>query len=550
MELEQVVKELILLARKDDLSPAHHQRARTLMRELRMMGVTNAQISELTKERWAQTTVKEYTRGVTVVNSQPWQSTTALLSEMLSRGLTTEDVRETITVRDKLKDEGTSLAEITGFLVELKEAGVDVRALVEVCRGWKASGLTAPDATSALKYKGEIEAIGFGLGSLSDIAQAAKALGSPEDVLNAVGKYRGITELDGQLKATQDRLADEESKVKERIEEGERTISEVEERERSARDRLSQFDEEVNAKARLLSKADELEKLGFDAARIGDLCTAVTGISAKDGLGRKEALGKFFDQLKEYDAALGFEAEVKRWKSIAATKKLEGERVKAQLDGLEIRYKERKEAVAAIESLLRQGIKPDQISTWNRILGKFEGHEQFDQELERYRGVEELLKAREKEIERRELKVAELDARARALRQELTEIEGSIKALSQSGVKEISKVIDKAVAKLQTLEEETKKWGELKTEAGKLEEELRYARYLTTNDERVLKALPQKVVLAFLDRAATYCSLKGLNGTIRMPDGLRSKYPFAAYTEVALLDLIAWVRAGLVGASQ
>lgn len=550
MELERVAKELMVLARKDELSPSDHQRARALMKELRKMAMTNAQIAELTQGRWAETTVKEYTRGVTAVDPQQWQSTTALLAEMLSKGLAAEDVRETIAVRDKLEGGGSSLAEITEFLVELKGAGIDVGTVVALCRDWKASGLTPSDAASALKYKGEIEEAGFGLGSLLDIAQAAKALGSPEEVLEAVGKYRLIAELDEQLKAAQDRLAGEESKIKQRLEAGEQAIKEVKKRERSTGDRLSQLDGQVNARAELLSKAEELEKLGLDAARLGDLCTAVTGISAKHGLGRQEALGKFFDQLKEYDASLGFEAEAAMWEAVAETKSLEGERVKAQLDGLEVRYRERKEAVDAMESLLKQGINPDQVPTWDRILGRFKGPEQFDQELERYRGIEELLKARAKEIERRELKVAELDARVKALKQELAEIQGSIRSLSQSGVREIAQLRDEVVAGLQALASETKRWGELKAEAGKLEEELRHARYLTADDERVLKAFPKRVVLSFLDRAATYCSLKGLNPTVRIPDSLRSKYPLFALTEVSLLDLIAWARAGLAGVSQ
>ncbi len=551
MELEQVVKELIVLARKDDLIPAHHQRARVLMKELRRMGMTNAQISELTRERWAETTVKEYTRGVTVMDAQPWQSTTALLGEMLSRGLATEDVRETITVRDKLEGEGISLAEITELLLELKTAGIDVRALVELHRGWKASRLTPPDAASALKYKGEIEEAGFGLGSLSGIAQAAEALGSPEEVLKAIGKYQDIRELDEQLLTAQRRLADEQSRIEERIEEGERAISEVEERERSARDQLSQLDEEVNDKAGLMSKADELEKLGLDAARLGDLCNAVTGTSAKHGLGREKALGRFFDQLREYDAALGFEAEAKRWETIAETKRLESEKVEAQLDGLEMRYRERKEAVDAMESLLKQGNKPDQIPIWNRILGRFKGPEQFDQELERYKGMEELLNAKRKEIERRELKVAELNARADALRQELAEIQGSIKTLSESAVREITKLSDKAVAKLKTLEQEMNKWGEIKAEAGKLEKELMYARFLTTADDAVLKALPIELVSALINRAAAYFRLKKFNPMIGVPDALsREYYAISSYTKVALIDLITWVQAGLSGVSQ
>ena len=134
MELEQVVKELIVLARKGELGPSHHQRARVLMKELRKMGMTNAQISELTRERWAETTVKEYTRGVTVMDAQPWQSTTVLFGEIVSRGLTTEDVKETIAVRDKLESGGISFSEITELLTELKKAGIDAHGLVALYR--------------------------------------------------------------------------------------------------------------------------------------------------------------------------------------------------------------------------------------------------------------------------------------------------------------------------------------------------------------------------------------------------------------------------------
>lgn len=555
MELEQVAKELLALARRGDLDPSHHQRVRTLMRELRMMGMTNAQISELTHDRWAETTIKEYTRGVTVMNSEQWQSTTALFGEMLSKGLSTEDVEQSIAVMDKLESGGTSIDEITDLLTELKREGIDVLALTALYGEWKSSGLTAPDAASALKYKGEIEAAGFGLGSLSDIAGAAQAVGSPDEVLKAIAKYGDMQELDKQVVASQRRLADEEGKIKDRIEEGEQAIREAEERERSTRDRLCQLDQEVDAKAELLARAEELEKLELDAERLGELHSAVIAIGAKYGLGREEAVGRFFGQLKDYDAGLGFEAEANRWETIAETKRLEGERVKAELDSLEMRHRERKEAVDAMESLLKHGIKPHQIPTWNRILAKFEGPEQFDRELERYKGAEELLKAKGKEIERRERRVAELGAQAKALKQELSEIQGSIKTLSNSGVAEVAKVRDKAMTQLQALLEgvrkETERWGQLKAEAGKLEKELKYGRFLTAADDEVLKAYPKEMVCSFLDRVLRWCRLNNVNPLVRMPEAVSPPFLFIGRgAELSLVDLIVWAEAGLGGGSR
>lgn len=351
--------------------------------------------------------------------------------------------------------------------------------------------------------------------------------------------------------AAQGRLADEETRIKERIDAGEKAIREVEKRQENAVDRLGKLDQEVGARAELLTKAEELEKLGLDRARLSDLCAAVIGAGAKHGLGHGEALQRFFGELREYDAALGFQAEAKRWETIAETKRLEAERIKAQHDGLEMRYQERKEAVDAMESLLKQGVKPAQIPLWNGILSKFRGPEHFQQELGHYQRAEELLSAKEKEVERRESRIAEVDAKLKALKQELAQIQNSIRALSESGVKEIAKLGDKAIAKLQELAEETKKWGELRAEVGKLEKELMYARYLTTGDQAVLKSFPKEVVITFLDRALSYCKLNQLNPMVRVPDGFPRKYSTVySSTQVDLLNLIAWAEASLVGASQ
>jgi len=223
----------------------------------------------------------------------------------------------------------------------------------------------------------------------------------------------------------------------------------------------------------------------------------------------------------------------------------------AQLETLEMRYKERKEAVDAMESLLKQGVKPARISLYNRILSKFKGPEHFEQELEHYQGIEGLLNARDKELKHRESEIAELDAKLKTLKQELAEIQNSIKALKNSGVEKITKLSDRVMANLRTLAEETIRWGELKEEAGKLEKELMYARYFTTGDQAVLKELPKELVLTFLERAATYCKLNELNPEVKMTNGISRKFPLVyGASEVTLLEIIAWAEAGLAGAVQ
>ncbi|MBA7578218.1 hypothetical protein ES708_20080 [subsurface metagenome] len=103
-----------------------------------------------------------------------------------------------------------------------------------------------------------------------------------------------------------------------------------------------------------------------------------------------------------------------------------------------------------------------------------------------------------------------------------------LKSLSNGGSKEITKVSDKAVAGLKPLlaeiRAETKRLTALKAEAGKLEKELRYARYFTTGDQAVLKSFPKEVVIAFLDRAFEYCKLNQLNPKVKALDGFGRKY--------------------------
>ena len=149
----------------------------------------------------------------------------------------------------------------------------------------------------------------------------------------------------------------------------------------------------------------------------------------------------------------------------------------------------------------------------------------------------------------------ELSAQIKALNEQKAEIESAIKSLSSSGVKEITEASDKAITGLKSLlaemRVETKKLADLKAEAGKLEKELMYARYLTTGDQAVLKSFPKEVVIAFLDRASSYCRLNQLHPMVRVPDGFSRKYSsISSYTEAGLLDLITWAEVGVAGALQ
>lgn len=354
-------------------------------------------------------------------------------------------------------------------------------------------------------------------------------------------------------------------------------IEALEQEEHTAKARIHELNSELDRMASLLSQAQELERMGFDSQKLQHLHDVIEEIGAKRGQKPAEAIARFFGDLDDYDTKTGFEREIQRLETIAETKRLEAEKWQAQADNLSEQYRELAEVIAAAQSLTKHGVKAEQIVSWNVIVGKVGGPAELQDELGQYKSMSELLTAKTKKIEGCDKRERELSAEIQALREQKGEIEGAIKSLSATGVKEINKLSDKVMATLESLSNnagqeitkvgdkaitglkslldemrvETKKLADLRAEAGKLEKELMYARYLTTADQTVLKSFPKEVVLSFLDRASAYCKLNQLNPMVRVPDDFPRKYSSVySSTQISLVDLIAWAEGGLVGATQ
>ena len=198
MELESIARELKALASKERLSPSELDRVKYLMVELKRLGMSNAEIVELTGGRWGESTVRGYTMGIRSADPAPWESAAAQLSEMLSRNLTLDNVRQALDITAELEGMGSSLGEvvgfvqglkerettlsqlseaininaqlervgpspgeIAGFVQELKQEKIDTPAFVSVFRNWHKVELTPADAQSAVTYKAQLEDAGF-----------------------------------------------------------------------------------------------------------------------------------------------------------------------------------------------------------------------------------------------------------------------------------------------------------------------------------------------------------------------------------------------------
>jgi hypothetical protein len=225
----------------------------------------------------------------------------------------------------------------------------------------------------------------------------------------------------------------------------------LEERRNVMAEQVKATETKLAGKSELLKQVADLEKMGFNTDTLKQLREALTEIGAKHGLKGKEAASKFFADLKDYDAKTGFEQEIHRLETITSTKKLEAEKWRAEADKSSRHYQDLSEAIAAVQSLIKQGAKTEQIVSWNGIVSKVGGPAKLQGELGQYKSMSELLNARRSDIEDCDKKLKELGAQVKALNEQKMAIEGAIKSLSASGVKQINDVFDKAVTGLNSL---------------------------------------------------------------------------------------------------
>ena len=225
-------------------------------------------------------------------------------------------------------------------------------------------------------------------------------------------------------------------------------LSEAEEKRRSIERQIAGLESKLDEKTEFIKKIGEIEELCLTVDRLRRLKDLVTGIGARHGLKSKDAIDRFFDALNDYDLRCGFEVQIQRLDTITETKKLEAEKWQAEAERVERQFRQLKETNDAMQALLKQGFKPEQIVSWHRILTNSGGIEAFEEGINHYSSVEKLVVAKKKEGKRLDTKVAELSGRLNELKEQKTGIEGSIKVLRASAIAEIERV---AHASLETL---------------------------------------------------------------------------------------------------
>jgi vacuolar-type H+-ATPase subunit I/STV1 len=193
------------------------------------------------------------------------------------------------------------------------------------CIGLKLEGVMMDDKSLTDKiYQELVDGLKTGLDWPHFLAKYKDSKGP---LYNAIGRFlndmepkvKALNEVQGKLDQGGLKLDSLDQKIKE----AESSLAPLEEKENALNEEIEALETKLTEKSQLLKHAGELAKLGFDIERLKQLQDALREIGAKQGLKGKEAVDKFFEDLKDYEAVLEAKALLEGLKNQIETKKLE-----------------------------------------------------------------------------------------------------------------------------------------------------------------------------------------------------------------------------------
>ena len=264
-------------------------------------------------------------------------------------------------------------------------------------------------------------------------------------------KIAALNEENNRVQSELDQAGLRLDSLDQKIKEAKSNIVSLEDKENSLNEQVSILETELAEKSELAKCLAEIERLGFNTERLSQLQQTLKEIGMKHGLKGQEAVGKFFNALKDYEVVLGAELQLTGFQTLIETKKLESENWQAKEEALKRKHDDLKEALEAVHALRTRGIKVSQIITWHQILSRFQTVEEFDQSLAQYGDMTNLLKAKKEETENWELRLAKDQSQVETLKKERAKIEGAIDALKEAGVKQLKAMIEETKKQMKAL---------------------------------------------------------------------------------------------------
>ncbi len=338
MNMEELMQKFIILAQKSALTKLEHAEAQKLMVELKKTGMANTEISKLSGGKWSESTVKGYTTGIKASKSSPWQDAISLLNDLISTGMSLDDVDTALTIDKDLKSRDVGWDDVAEVLLAADSASVDVATITQKIKQLQDSGLSLKNVGEVIELKGILEEAGFSLDSLPALVSLAQKYGDSTKVLEALDAYTSLNEIHANTAVAKKELEDVNNEA----------IA------------SSQNMQETEAKTAELQKPIQAYsnalKLGFGEKEL----TSIVDLTNKFG-----GLGEVFGALKTYTSILELTNKISLAKSKLAT-------LNTTLNQLETKHSHMITAVDMCETLIHKyKLGMDAIALLLSLAGKY-----------------------------------------------------------------------------------------------------------------------------------------------------------------------------------
>jgi len=261
MSIEESTKKFVALASKETLSKAEHEEVRRLMKQLKKMGMSNNEISDLSGGKWSTSTVKFYTPGTKVDNPSPWQDAATLLNKAIAADLTLEDIGNAAEVFDYLEEQSLDLDAVVSFMQNAHSASLSFVDLIQQHMIFTETGVSPFKVIEFLEAKKILDGKGISFDSLKQLSELAGKFGDTQAVYEALSAY-------GSLKEVEVKVDDTEKKLENIHEE----TASAEQKLQETQDRLSGLTKPLESYQKALELGfgeDELDGLAILADKFG-----------------------------------------------------------------------------------------------------------------------------------------------------------------------------------------------------------------------------------------------------------------------------------------
>jgi len=516
--LEDIIGELRELAKRKPLSDIDLARAKELMCKLKGMGLTNMEISELTDGGWKEPTVKLYTKGVTVKDRSPKKNILELLSQLVDMGLTLADVKAFILTKKDLDSKGIGLEGISNLLDEAKRLKVDLEEIVKIQISLKNSGLSIRQLSEILSYKAELDKIDVTIKLLGEIVQASRVYGDAGKILEALNAYGALRAIQEDLKKIYSEKEKDEDQAK-------RLRSEVVELEKS-----------IASAENALKTYEMIKALGFDESTYSRLKASSEKYGGVDSV--LDAVNFFADLTEIKRKKENLEAELKKVQADYA-------HLQTVIGICEVLLYKYRFSVAAINDIYETAKSYGEPLQILKAISQYGETKKIQAEIDVLNKRKEELQSTVKELERQ---LQELEVTITALR---TSIDDALTPIRNEITKNVDYVIKKFVETLGDMssqyEQYAQRYGELKADAGKLEEDLKLGRLilLLIKYPSEARQVPLKYDVLILSGIVDHCRMIGVNPTFKLQDVVGANHWNIGHYTVELIELIEWALKGL-----